>query len=74
METILKILDYLGIGKLKFINPDKAATVLGAIKAAAAVLATVELSDPQSPAFWLGLAYAVITAVQGYLTNKPKAV
>lgn len=75
METILKVMEFLGIGKLKFVDPDKATTVLGYIKAVAAVLATYNYVgvDPQSPAFWIGLAYAISTAIQGYMTNKPKA-
>lgn len=46
-------------------------TITGLLKGigvATATLATVQ----NDLVFWIGLAYAILTAVQGYLTNRPE--
>lgn len=52
-------------------DKDTSTTVAGLLKGVAVATATLQGAESQV-VFYLGLVYAVLTAVQGYLTNKPE--
>ena len=50
-------------------NMDKATTLTGLLKAVTVATATVSYAQDEI-VYWMGLAFAILAAVQGYLTNK----